>query len=63
MSEPQLTNDQNKVFQPMFYKGTTFENYKEAMHVLSCNNCVLTDDLFGNKSTKGNCDTLVAKKN
>jgi hypothetical protein len=42
MSEPQLTNDQNKVFQPMSYKGTTFENYKEAMHVLSCNNCVLT---------------------
>jgi hypothetical protein len=55
-------NNQNKVFQPTFYKGTTFANYKEAMHVLSCNNCVLMDDLFGNQSTKTNCDALVAKK-
>ena len=40
---------------------TVYTNYKEAMHVLSCNNCVLMDDLFGNYSTKGNCDALVAK--
>ena len=52
----------NKVFQPIFYKGTTFANYKEAMHVLSSNNCVLMDDLFGNQSTKAKCDALVAKK-
>ena len=32
------------------------------MHVLSCNNYVLIDDLFGNQSTKANCDALVAKK-
>jgi hypothetical protein len=62
MGEPQLTNNQNKVFQPIFYKGTTFANYEEAMHVLSSNNCVLMDDLFGNQSTKANCDALVAKK-
>jgi hypothetical protein len=62
MGDPQLTKDQNKVFQPIFYKGTTLANYEEAMHVLSCNNCVLMDDLFGNYSTKGNCDVLVAKK-
>ena len=57
-----MTNNQNKVFQPIFYKGTTFANYEEAMHVLSFNNCVLMDDLFGNQSTKANCDALVAKK-
>ena len=57
-----MTNNQNKLFQPIFYKGTTFANYKEAMHVLSSNNCVLMDDLFGNQSTKANCDALVAKK-
>ena len=61
MGEPQLMNNQNKVFQPIFYKGTTFANYEEAMHVLSFNNCVLMDDLFGNQSTKANCDALVAK--
>jgi hypothetical protein len=62
MGEPQLLNNQNKVFQPIFYKGTTFANYEEAMQVLSSNNCVLMDDLFGNQLTKANCDALVAKK-
>jgi hypothetical protein len=62
IGEPQLTSNQNTVFQPIFYKGTTFANYEEAMHVLSYNNCVLMDDLFGNQSTKANCDALVAKK-
>ncbi len=57
-----MTNNQNKVFQPIFYKGTTYANYEEAMHVLSFNNCVLMDDLFRNQSTKANCDALVAKK-
>ncbi len=57
-----MTNNQNKVFQPIFYKGTTFANYEESMHVLSFNNCVLMYDLFGNQSTKANCDALVAKK-
>ena len=57
-----MTNNQNKVFQPICYKGTTFADYEEAMHVLSSNNCVLMDDLFGNQSTKANCDALVAKK-
>jgi hypothetical protein len=57
-----LTNNQNKLFQPIFYKGTTFANYEEAMHVLSSNNCVLMDDLFGNQSKKPNCDALVTKK-
>ena len=61
MGEPQFTKDQNKEFQPIFYKRTTFRNYKEACHVLFCNNCVLMDDLFGNYSTKGNRDALVAK--
>ena len=42
-----MTNNQNKVFQPIFFKGTTFVNYEEATHVLPSNNCVLTDDLFG----------------
>ena len=40
MREPQFMKDQNKVFQLVFYKGTTFTNYKEACHVFSCNNCV-----------------------
>jgi hypothetical protein len=31
---------------PILYKGTTLSNYQEACHVLSCNNCVLLDDLF-----------------
>ena len=57
-----MTNKQNNVFQPIFYKGTTFANYEEALHVLSSNNCVLMDDLLGNRSTKTNCDALVAKK-
>ena len=56
-----MTNNQNKVFQPICYKGTTFADYEEAMHVLSSNNCVLMDDLFGNQSIKANCDALVAK--
>ena len=38
---------------PIFYKGTTLSNYQEACHVLSCNNCVLLDDLF---LRKGNID-------
>jgi hypothetical protein len=62
IGEPQLTNKQNKVFQPIFYKGTTFANYGEALHVLSSNNCVLMDDLLGNQSSKTNSDALVAKK-
>ena len=62
IGEPQLTNNQNKDFQPIFYKGTTFANCEEAMYVLSFNNCMLMDDLFGNWSTKANCDALVAKK-
>jgi hypothetical protein len=44
---------------PIFYKGTTFSNYKEACHVLSCNTCVLMDDLF---LRKGNIDAAVANK-
>jgi hypothetical protein len=60
MGQPQITNDQNKVFEPIFYKGTTFSNYKEACHVLSCNNCVLMDDLFGHCLRKGNIDAAVA---
>jgi hypothetical protein len=62
MGEPQLMNNQNKVFQPIFYKKTTFVNYEKAMHVLSVNNCVIMDDLFRNQSNKANCDALVAKK-
>ena len=62
MGEPQLMNNQNKVFQPIFYKGTTFANYEEAKHVLSFNNCVLMDDLFRNQFTKANSDALCAKK-
>jgi hypothetical protein len=62
IGEPQLKNNQNKDFQPIFYKGTTFANYEEAMHVLLFNNYALMDDLFGNRSTKANCDALVAKK-
>jgi hypothetical protein len=44
---------------PIFYKGTTFSNYQEACHVLSCNNCVLLDDLF---LRKGNIDAAVSNK-
>ncbi len=59
-----LMNNQNKAFQPIFYKGTIFANYEEAKHVLSFNNCVLMDDLFQNQSTKANRDrdALRAKK-
>ena len=60
MGEPQCTNDQNKVFQLIFYKGNTFTNYKKACHVLAMNNCVLMDDLFGNCLSKGNIDAAVA---
>ena len=62
MGQPQIMNDQNKVFEPIFYKGTTFSNYKEACHVLSCNNCVLMDDLFGHCLRKGNIDAAVSNK-
>ena len=62
MGVSELMNNQNKAFQPIFYKGTTFANYEEAKHVLSFNNCVLMDDLFRNQSTKANCDALGAKK-
>jgi hypothetical protein len=62
MGVPQSTNNQNIVFQPIFYKGTTFANYEEAKHVLSFNNCVLMDDPFRNQSTKANCDALGAEK-
>ena len=41
MGEPQFMKAQNKVFQSIFYKGTTFTNYKEACHVLPSNNCVI----------------------
>jgi hypothetical protein len=44
---------------PIFYKGTTLSNYQEACHVLSCNNCVLLDDLF---LRKGNIDAAVSNK-
>ena len=44
---------------PIFYKGTTLSNYQEAYHVLSCNNCVLLDDLF---LRKGNIDAAVSNK-
>jgi len=44
---------------PIFYKGTTFSNYKEACHVLSCNNCVLMDDLF---LKRVNIDAAVSNK-
>ena len=44
---------------PIFYKGTTLSNYKEACHVLSCNNCVLMDDLF---LRKGNIYAAVSNK-
>ena len=59
MGQPLVMNDQNKVFEPIFYKGSTFSNYKEACHVLSCNNCVLLDDLF---LRKGNIDAAVSNK-
>jgi len=62
MGQPQIMNDQNKVFEPIFYKGTTFFNYKEACYVLSCNNCVLMDDLFGHCLRKGNIDAAVANQ-
>jgi hypothetical protein len=55
-------NNQNKVFQPIFYKGTAFANYEEATHVLSFNNCVLMDDLFGNRSKKASSDALAANQ-
>ena len=54
MGQPQVMNDQNKVFELIFYKGNTFSNYKEACHALSCNNCVLMDDLFEHCLRKGN---------
>ncbi len=57
-----MTNKQNKVFQPIFYKGKTFANYKEELHVLSLNNCVLMDDLLSNQSTKTNPEASLAKK-
>ena len=57
-----MTNNQNKVFQPIFYKGTTFANYEEATHVLSSNNCVLMDDLFGIRSKQANSEALVANQ-
>ncbi len=57
-----MTNKQNNVFQPIFYKGTTFANYEEALHVLSSNNCVLMDDLLRNQSTKTNPEASLAKK-
>jgi hypothetical protein len=44
---------------PIFYKGTTLSNYQEACHVLSCNNCVLLDDLF---LRKGSIDAAVSNK-
>ena len=44
---------------PLLYKGTTLSNYQEACHVLSCNNCVLLDDLF---LKKGNIDAAVSNK-
>jgi len=44
---------------PIFYKGTTLSNYQEACHVLSCNNCVLLDNLF---LRKGNIDAAVSNK-
>ena len=44
---------------PIFYKGTTLSNYKETCHVLSCNNCVLMDDLF---LKRGNIDAAVSNK-
>ena len=62
MGQPQIMNDQNKVFEPIFNKGTTYSNSKEACHVLSCNNCVLMDDLFGNCLRKGNIDAAVANQ-
>ena len=62
MGQPQIMNDQNKVFEPIFYKGTTFSNYKEACHVLSCNNCMLMDDLFGHCLRKGNINAAVANQ-
>jgi hypothetical protein len=62
IGEPQLTNKQNKLFQPIFYKETTFANYKEELHDLSSNNCVLMDDLLRNQSTKTNHEASLAKK-
>jgi hypothetical protein len=62
IGEAHLTNNKNKVFQPIFNKGNTFSNYEEATHVLSSNNCVLMDDLFGIRSTKANSDALVANQ-
>ena len=47
---------------PIFYKGNTFSNFKEACHVLSCNNCMLMDDLFGHCLRKGNIDAAVANQ-
>ena len=44
---------------PIFYKGTTLSNYQQACHVMSCNNCVLLDDLF---LRKGNIDAAVSNK-
>jgi len=58
MGQPQVMNDQNKVFEPIFYKGTTFSNYKEACHVLSCNNCMLMDDLFATKKLESQILTI-----
>jgi hypothetical protein len=46
MGQAQIMNDPNKFWAPLLYKGTTLANYKEACHVLFCNNCVLMDDLF-----------------
>ena len=44
---------------PIFYKGTTFSNYKEACHVFSCSSCVLMNDLF---LKRGNIDAAVSNK-
>ena len=59
MGQAQIMNDPNKFCYPILYKGTTLANYKEACHVLSCNNCVLMDDLF---LRKGNIEAAVVNK-
>jgi hypothetical protein len=62
MGVSELKNNPLLEFQPIFYKGTSFENYEEAKHVLSLNNCVLLDDLFQNQKTKPSCEATCSKK-
>ena len=61
MGQPHIMNDQNKVFEPIFYNGTTFSDYKEACHVVSCNNCMFMEDILRHCLRKGIIEAGVAE--